>query len=208
MTASHSAELASRIARFRPGDVPADVRRHARRCLLDTLGAMLAAAAPRYPAGRIVMEHVRRLGGTPESTLIGQGRRTSRVGAALANGTLAYACDIEPHHNGAIVHAPAVVVPASLAVGEAEGVGGRRLLTAVVLGIEVACRVSDALDPLALYARGFHPTAVCGAFGAAAAAGHLLRLDPARQAPRWAWPCSKPPASWRGRTIRPSTRVR
>jgi 2-methylcitrate dehydratase PrpD len=182
MTASHSAELAARIARFRPGDVPADVRHHARRCLLDTLGAMLAAAAPRYAAGRIVMEHVRRLGGTPESTLIGQGRRTSRVGAALANGTLAYACDIEPHHNGAIVHAPAVVVPASLAVGEAEGVGGRRLLTAVVLGIEVACRVSAALDPLALYARGFHPTAVCGAFGAAAAAGHLLRLNPARQA--------------------------
>jgi 2-methylcitrate dehydratase PrpD len=182
MTASHSAALASRIARFRAGDVPPDVRRHARRCLLDTLGAMLAAAAPRYPAGRLVMEHVRRLGGTPESTLVGQGRRTSRVGAALANGTLAYACDVEPHHNGAIVHAPAVVVPASLAVAEAEGAGGQRLLAAVVLGIEVACRVSEALDPLALYARGFHPTAVCGAFGAAAAAGYLLRLGPARQA--------------------------
>jgi 2-methylcitrate dehydratase PrpD len=181
MIAPHSVTLASRIARFRARDVPPDVRRHARRCLLDTVGAMLAAA-PRYPAGRLVMEHVRQIGGRPEATLVGQGRRTSRVGAALANGTLAYACDIEPHHNGAIVHAPAVVVPASLAVGEAEGAGGRRLLTSVVLGIEVACRVSEALDPLALYARGFHPTAVCGAFGAAAAAGYLLRLDPARQA--------------------------
>jgi 2-methylcitrate dehydratase PrpD len=182
MTASRTDELASRIARFRARDVPPEVWRHARRCLLDTAGAMLVAASPRYAAGRIVVEHVRRLGGTPESTLIGYGRRTSRVGAALANGTLAYACDIEPHHNGAIVHAPAVVVPASLAVGEAEAVSGRRLLAAMVLGIEVACRVSEALDPVALYARGFHPTAVCGAFGAAAAAGHLLGLDPARQA--------------------------
>jgi 2-methylcitrate dehydratase PrpD len=182
MSASRTDELAARIARFRSRDVPPEVWRHARRCLLDTAGAMLVAASPRYPAGRLVMEHVRRVGGTPESSLVGQGRRTSRVGAALANGTLAYACDIEPHHNGAIVHAPAVVVPASLAVGEAEAVSGRRLLTAMVLGVEVACRVSEALDPLALYARGFHPTAVCGAFGAAAAAGHLLRLDPARQA--------------------------
>jgi 2-methylcitrate dehydratase PrpD len=182
MTAPRTDEFAARIARFRGRDVPPEVWRHARRCLLDTAGAMLVAASPRYPAGRIVVEHVRRVGGTPESTLVGYGRRTSRVGAALANGTLAYACDIEPHHNGAIVHAPAVVVPASLAVGEAEAVSGRRLLAAMVLGIEVACRVSEALDPVALYARGFHPTAVCGAFGAAAAAGHLLRLDPARQA--------------------------
>jgi 2-methylcitrate dehydratase PrpD len=182
MIATVSAELASRIAAFRLRDIPPEVVAQGRLCLLDTVGAMLAASVPKYPAGRLVMELVRRLGGTPESSLVGQGRRTSRVNAALANGTLAYYCDIEPHHNGAILHAPAVLVPASLAVAEAERADGRRFLAAMIVGIEVAGRVSDAFDPVALYARGFHPTAVCGAFGAAAAAGHLLRLDARRQA--------------------------
>lgn len=182
MTPSISAELASRIATFRFRHIPSEVVARAKLCLLDTAAAMLVASAPRYPAGRIMMDLVRRLGGTPESSLVGQGRRTSRVNAALANATLAYYCDIEPHHGAAILHAPAVSVPVSLAVAEAERAEGRRLLAAMVLGVEVACRVSDALDPVALYARGFHPTAVGGAFGAAAAAGHLLRLDARRQA--------------------------
>jgi 2-methylcitrate dehydratase PrpD len=179
---SVSLELAERIARFRLRDVPAEVVASARLYLLDTLGAVLAASPPRYPGSRRIMALVRELGGRPEATLVGQGVRTSCVNAALANATLAYYCDIEPHHVGAILHAPAVAVPTSLAVGEATGADGTRVLGAMVLGVEVACRVSYALDPIALYDRGFHPTAVCGAFGAAAAAGHLFRLRPERQA--------------------------
>jgi 2-methylcitrate dehydratase PrpD len=180
--ASLSRRFAERLAAVRYRDLPREAVAHARLCLLDTLGAMLAAAAPRYPAGRIVGELVRRLGGRREATLVGQGRRSSSVNAALANGTLAYACDLEPHHAGAIAHAPAVAVPASLAVAETSGADGRRLLVATVLGIEVTCRVSRALDPVALYDRGFHPSAVAGAFGAAAAAAWLLRLRPERHA--------------------------
>ncbi len=104
------------------------------------------------------------------------------MNAALANATLAYYCDIEPHHVGAILHGPAAIVPVALAVGERQRADGKRTLAAMVLGVEVAARVSYALDPVALYNRGFHPSAVAGAFGAAAAAGHLLRLDAERQA--------------------------
>jgi 2-methylcitrate dehydratase PrpD len=179
---SVSRELAERIAAFRFRDLPPEVAAAARLYLLDTLGAMLQAASPRYPGSRHIMDFVRRLGGTRESSLVGQGLRTSCVNAALANATLAYYCDIEPLHVGAILHAPAVVVPTALAVAEKVGSGGRRFLGATVLGIEVACRVSHALDPVALYARGFHPSAVCGAFGAAAAAGHLFGLRADRQA--------------------------
>lgn len=179
---SVSAQLAQRIAAFRFRDLPPEVVTQAKLYLLDTVGAMLVASSPRYPASRLIMEFVRRLGGVPESTLIGQGLRTSCVNAALANATLGYYCDIEPHHGGAILHAPAVMVPTSLAVGEKEKADGRRFLTAMVLGIEVACRVSYAFDPVALYKRGFHPSAICGAFGAAAAAGRLFRLRPSRQA--------------------------
>jgi 2-methylcitrate dehydratase PrpD len=177
-----SQRLAERIAAFRYQDLPADLVARAKLYLLDTLGAMLVASSPRYPASRIIMRFVNELGGVAESSLVGQGTRTSCVNAALANGTLGYYCDIEPHHVGAILHGPAVIVPTSLAVGEKQRADGKRLLASMVLGIEVASRVSYAFDPVALYNRGFHPSAVCGAFGAAAAAGHLFRLNPERQA--------------------------
>jgi 2-methylcitrate dehydratase PrpD len=177
-----SQRLAERIAAFRYQDLPADLVARAKLYLLDTLGAMLVASSPRYPASRIIMRFVNELGGVAESSLVGQGTRTSCVNAALANGTLGYYCDIEPHHVGAILHGPAVIVPTSLAVGEKQRADGKRVLASMVLGIEVASRVSYAFDPVALYDRGFHPSAVCGAFGAAAAAGYLFRLNPERQA--------------------------
>ncbi|MGH7320439.1 MAG: MmgE/PrpD family protein [Candidatus Rokuibacteriota bacterium] len=177
-----STRFAEGIAAFRFRDLPPEVVAQAKLCVLDTLGAMLVASAPRYRGSRLIMDFVRRLGGTRESTLIGQDTKTSCVNAALANGTLAYYCDIEPYHHGAILHAAAVVVPTSLAVAEKTGADGKRFLAAVGLGVEAACRVSAALDPVALYHRGFHPTAVCGTFGAAAAAGHLFRLKTDRQA--------------------------
>ena len=174
--------LAERIAAFRYQDLPADLVAHAKLNLLDTLGAILVASAPKYPASRIIMRFVDELGGVAESSLVGQGTKTSCVNAALANGTLGYYCDIEPHHVGAILHGPAVIVPTSLAVGEKMRADGKRVLASIVLGVEVAARVSYAFDPVALYNRGFHPSAVCGAFGAAAAAGYLFRLNPERQA--------------------------
>jgi 2-methylcitrate dehydratase PrpD len=164
------------LIKFRFEDMPDEVTRQTKLVLLDTLGAMLAAASPKYSAVRSLIAFVRALGGTPESTVVGGGYRTSCVNAALANGTLGYYADIEPTHTRSIVHAAAIAVPTCLAVGEREVVDGRQFLAALVLGIDIACRVSYALDPRALYARGFHPTAVAGCFGAAAAAGKLLGL--------------------------------
>jgi len=172
-----STQLAERLAKFRLKDVPGEVVAHAKLILLDTIGAMLAASNPRYSATRILVDFAKQLGGRPESSLVGQGFKTSCVNAALVNGTLGYYCDIEPHHVGGILHAPAVMVPTGLAVGEKLGASGKGFLEAMILGIEVTCRVSYALNPVALYNRGFHPSAICGAFGAAAAAGHLFRLN-------------------------------
>ena len=172
-----STQLADRLARFRLKDVPGEVVAHAKLILLDTIGAILAASNNKYSATRILVDFAKRLGGRPESSLVGQGFKTSCVNAALVNGTLGYYCDIEPHHVGGILHAPAVMVPTSLAVAEKERGNGRQFLEAMILGIEVTCRVSYALNPVALYNRGFHPSAICGAFGAAAAAGHLFRLS-------------------------------
>ncbi|HSB68200.1 MAG TPA: MmgE/PrpD family protein [Candidatus Methylomirabilis sp.] len=175
---SVSTQFAEGLAGFRLREVPREVVTHAKLILLDTLGAMLAASAPKYSATRILVDFAKRLGGRPESSLVGQRLKTNCVTAALVNGTLGYYCDIEPHHVGGILHAPAVVVPTALAVAEKEGASGARFLEAMILGIEVTCRVSYALNPTALYNRGFHPSAICGAFGAAAAASRLFRLSP------------------------------
>jgi len=179
---SLAVRFAQQLANFRLKDVPDDVIAHARLMLLDGLGAMLAASAPKYSATRLLGDFAERLGGRPESSLVGMRRKTSCVTAALVNGTLGYYCDIEPHHVGGILHAPAVMVPTALALGEKEASSGSRFLEAMILGIEVACRVSYALNPVALYNRGFHPSAICGAFGAAAAAGRLFKLPAPRMA--------------------------
>jgi 2-methylcitrate dehydratase PrpD len=178
--ASLSTQFAQRLHRFRLREVPKQVVAQAKPILLDTIGAMLAASNRKYSAPRILVDFAKQLGGRPESSLVGQSFKTSCVNAALINGTLGYYCDIEPHHVGGILHAPAVVVPTSLAVAEKERASGVRFLEAVILGIEITCRVSYALSPVALYNRGFHPSAICGAFGAAAAAGHIFRLNAPR----------------------------
>lgn len=177
----YTAALARYVSEFQYERLPEAVRASARDTTLDTLGAMLAAASPRYEAGGILGRVLGEQGGAAQATVIGRGERTSVIQSALLNGTLAYYCDIETLHSGAIMHGAAVVLPAALAVAESRGLGGADLLAALVLGIDVACRVSYAIGPNALYARGFHPTSVAGAFGAAAAAGWLLRLDPHRQ---------------------------
>jgi 2-methylcitrate dehydratase PrpD len=173
-------ELIDGLGVFAYDKLPAPVVRQAKNALYDSLGAMLAATSHRYPIMSLLERMVRDSGGTPESRLAGSTLRTSPATAALANGALAYYCDIESHHPSANVHAIAVVGPAALAVGERSHSSGAEVLSAIVAGIDVAARVSYALGPKAQYARGFHPTTVAGTFGSAVAAGLLLGLDDER----------------------------
>ncbi|MEO3756531.1 MmgE/PrpD family protein [Streptomyces sp. B6B3] len=169
-------QLIDALDAFAPDRLPATVVGQARRTLYDAVGALLAATSPRYPVMSLLERMVREAGGAEECVLAGSTLRTNPATAALANGTLAYYCDIESHHPAANVHAVAVVGPAALAVGERQRSSGAEVLSAVVAGIDVAARVSYALGPAEQYARGFHPTTVAGAFGSAVAAGLLLGL--------------------------------
>jgi 2-methylcitrate dehydratase PrpD len=176
-TTPRTSALAEFIAGLTAEAVPAAVRTRTLEVILDGTGCLLAAANPAYSTGRLIAEFVREQGGASEASVVGHGFRTGAVHAALANGTMGYACDFEPHHPEAILHPIAVTIPAALAVGERVGASGRAFLAAVALGCEVEYRVSMALGPSAQYALGFHPSAVCGCFGAAAAAANLLGLD-------------------------------
>jgi 2-methylcitrate dehydratase PrpD len=112
------------------------------------------------------------------SVAIGDQRGFTPAGAALINGTLAHSLDFDDTHARSSLHASAPIVPAALAAAEMTGAGGEELIPAIIAGYEIQIRLSLALGPTAHYDRGFHPTATCGVFGAAAAAGRLFCLDP------------------------------
>jgi 2-methylcitrate dehydratase PrpD len=102
--------------------------------------------------------------------------RVPAASAALVNGALAHSLDFDDTHEASVCHVSAVVVPAALAAGEAAGATSAEILTAIVAGNEVVCRVGAAAQH-GFHARGFHPTSVCGVFGATVAAGKLRGLD-------------------------------
>ena len=111
-----------------------------------------------------------------QASLIGTSRKVHPANAVLANGTLAHGLDYDDTLEEAIVHTGCCGVITALAVGEAVGADGRRVLEAAIAAIEVMCKVG-VVAPGRFHARGFHPTAVCATFGAAAGAGRLYGLS-------------------------------
>lgn len=157
--------------------IPTDVIARTKLVLYDSIGAAVGAASPRYDIGERLARFVEAQAAAPHAQVFGMPLRTNAVTAALVNGALSYYLDSESHHPGAIMHAIAVVGPATLAVAERERLSGAEVLTALVIGIDVACRISYALDGPALYDRGFHPTCVAGVFGSMAATAKLRGLS-------------------------------
>ena len=96
--------------------------------------------------------------------------------AVLANGTLAHGLDYDDTLEEAIVHTGCCAAMTALAVGEEVGADGRSVLEASIAATEVLCKVG-LVAPGKFHARGFHPTAICSTFGAAAAAGKLYGLN-------------------------------
>lgn len=155
------------------GDLPAEVRHQAKRCLVDWLG--LALAGSREPLGEMLLAVCDTMAGPPQATVVGRGKRRA-ADAALLNGAQAHALDFDDTIVAVHVHPTAPIMSAAVALAEWRARGGAALLTAYVVGLEVATRLAVALrDRLLAY--GWHPTGVVGTVGAAAACAKLLALD-------------------------------
>ena len=172
-------ELAQFAAGISYEALPAEVRDRAKALLLDLVGIAVRARheAESTPAMVAAVRHLGLSGGA--CTVIGDIAGYSPAGAAMLNGTLAHSLDFDDTHASGSLHPSAPIAPAALAAAEMVGADGRTVLPAVVAGYEIQIRLSLALDPRAHYDQGFHPTATCGAFGAAAAAGRVFGLDEA-----------------------------
>jgi 2-methylcitrate dehydratase PrpD len=148
----------------------------AKELILDTLGTLLGGS--QYPAGQIAARYVAGLGESGACTVAGTLPRVSPAAAAFANATMSHCLELDDNYNPANAHVANVVLPAALCVAEQQCRSGRDLITALVAAYDVEGRVGIALDPVRLYARSFHPSSIDGNFGAAVAAGRMLRLEP------------------------------
>jgi 2-methylcitrate dehydratase PrpD len=165
------------IGRFASGlrlaDVPPPVVEKAKLVFLDTIGIALASSTMDF--GLMAINVARKLGGPKASLLIGTSDRVAAANAVMANGTLAHGLDYDDTLEEAIVHTGCCAGITALAAGEEVGATGAAVLEAAIVGTEVLCKVG-LVAPGKFHARGFHPTAICSTFGAAAAAGKLYGL--------------------------------
>jgi len=172
-----SRSLARFIATSRASDIPPDVADHVVNAVLNGFGTALGGASD-----TAIARLAATLGAAPAAgscTVIGRSGRADMAGAAFLNAAAMNVFDFDDTHIPTIIHPTAPVVPAVLALAEARGSSGAEVLHATALGIEVACRLGNAVSP-GHYERGWHITSTCGIFGAAAACAKLLGLDEER----------------------------
>jgi len=170
-------QLASFAAKLRYEDLPPEVAERAKRLIFDITGNIIRARNDAESTPSLISA-VEKLGlAQGKCSVMGDDASYAPTAAALINGTLAHSLDFDDTHAEGSIHSSAPIVPAALAAAEMCDASGKELIAAIVAGYEVQIRLSLALNPTAHYDQGFHPTATCGVFGAAAAAGKLLSLD-------------------------------
>ena len=156
-----------------------DARTIARQCVMDWFAVAIAGSSE--TAVRLLKDELATDRGNGEVRLLGSGERVPVSHAALINGTASHALDYDDVHLSILGHPTVAVLPAIVALAEADDRSGVDLIAAFVAGYETACRVGALVEP-AHYAHGFHATATVGSFGAAAAVAHLMKLDAATTA--------------------------
>jgi 2-methylcitrate dehydratase PrpD len=150
------------------------VEREAHRSFLNWAGCAVGAA--RHEAARAAMAAVQVLQPAPQASVLGRAEKLDMAGAALLNGISSHTFDFDDTHLKTIIHPAGPVASAALALAEHQGASGRALLDALVLGIDVSCRMGNVMYP-EHYDRGWHITGSTGTLGAAAACARLLGLD-------------------------------
>ncbi|HEX3746516.1 MAG TPA: MmgE/PrpD family protein [Bryobacteraceae bacterium] len=166
--------LAAWAVSARKEDVPAAIRHEALRTILNWTGC--AVGGSRHDTVEIAMRAVRPFSGPAQATVVGRKERLDVLSAALLNGISSHVFDFDDTDLRTVVHPAAPVAPALLALAEYHRVTGADFLQALIVGVEVECRIANAVYPQH-YDIGWHITGTVGPFGAAAAAGRVLGLS-------------------------------
>jgi len=157
------------------------VEHEAHRTFLNWVGCAIGAS--RHESAEAALAAVRMLEPSPQSSILGRADRVDMTGAALVNGITSHTFDFDDTHLRTVIHPAGPVASALLALAETTNASGRQLVDALVLGVDVECRIGNCMYP-DHYLRGWHITGSTGTLGAAAACARLLGLDEQRTA--WA----------------------
>jgi 2-methylcitrate dehydratase PrpD len=169
--------LARYVLASRYEDIPEAARVAGRRSLLNWMGCAVGGSA--HETLDVALAALAPLSGPAQATVLGRRERLDMLHAALMNGISSHVFDFDDTHLRTIIHPSGPVASAVLALAETRPVTGADLLHAFILGVEVECRIGNAVYP-AHYDVGWHITGTAGVFGAAAACGKLLGLDEQR----------------------------
>jgi len=170
-----TAELCDKIVATGWDDLSEEAIQRTRRIMLDGI-AVAVAGTIQEEAPEVLAKHVRNLGGTPTSTVINFGFKTSPVEAAYVNGAAMHVLDFEPMWQPAN-HQVSTTLPAVLALAEQRQSNGRDCLTAMVKGIEIMGWIREASHQDDIKTVRFHPPGLVGPLGAAIASSHMIGLD-------------------------------
>jgi 2-methylcitrate dehydratase PrpD len=169
--------LARYVVNSRFADIPEAVKHEAVRSVVNWLGC--AVGACRHEAVECALTALSPFAGPKQATVLGREDKTDILNAALLNGISSHVFDFDDTHLKTIIHPAGPVASAIFALAEYQPVTGAELLHAFILGVEVECRIGNAVVPNH-YDVGWHITGTAGVFGSAAACGKLLGLDEQR----------------------------
>jgi 2-methylcitrate dehydratase PrpD len=175
-------ELARFVVESDWSSIPEAIRHEAKRALLNWAGCALGGC--RDATVDTALAALSEFAGPPQATVLGRGDRMDILNAAALNALGSNILDFDDTHLRTVIHPTVPVAAAVLALAERSRPTGAQLLHAFILGVEAECRVGNAISP-EHYNAGWHITATCGVFGAAAACAKLLGLDTTQTA--WAF---------------------
>ena len=173
MPPSPTLALARFVLGSRAADLPPNVAHEAKRAILNWIGCEVGAS--RHATVSRALAALEPFVGPPQATVLGRGERVDILHAALMNGMTSHTFDFDDTHLRTVIHPAGPVASAMLALAEYRPVPGMEFVHAFALGVEVECRIGNAVYP-SHYDVGWHITGTTGVFGAAAAAGKLLGL--------------------------------
>jgi 2-methylcitrate dehydratase PrpD len=182
ISTSPTETLAAFVAEATPDSLSQPVQKEATRTFLNWVGCAIGGA--QHETVDIALAALAPFSGPAEASVLGRSERLDILHAALINGISSHVLDFDDTHLRTVIHPAGPVASAILAYAERCAVRGPDFINALVLGVEIECRIGNSVFP-AHYDIGWHITGTCGVFGAAAAVGKLLQLDAERMA--WAF---------------------
>ncbi len=167
-------KVAEWVANSRATDIAEPVRKEAVRSVVNSIAATMGGSAD--PAVSIALRTLKPFSGPATASLFGRADRLDPLNAALINGISSHVLDDDDTELRTIIHPTGLVASALFSLAAMHPMSGAEFLHAFIVGTQVECRLGNAIYP-SHYDLGWHITATCGVFGAAAACGKILGLD-------------------------------